>query len=194
MSTTRSNNFANFQSVDNINPTIRQQQFQYNGRIFFSPDENYPKYDLYSGSSQQQDTNVSLISNIVVPNSVSRTFFSNDNTEQLQKRIIDRVFETSNHRIGKQSYEELQIIMKSIYLQYSKNLPTNIQEQVNELNNMVVDECVNRIVPNVLQYIGYLKDISSPIPIMPRSQNVSNKGYKFGDFSSLIPPSDAPYY
>jgi hypothetical protein len=194
MSTTRSSSFANFQNVNNLDPTLREQQYQFNGRIFFTPQETYPQYDLYSGSSKEQDTNVNLISNIVVPNSISRTFFSNDNVEKLQRAVIDKVFQTCEHRIGKQSYEELQIIMKSIYLQYSKNLPTNIEQQVNELNIMVINECTNRIVPNVLQYIGYLQDISSPIPIMPRSQNVSNKGYKFGDFSSLIPPSDAPYY
>jgi hypothetical protein len=83
--------------------------------------------------------------------------------------------------------------MKSLYLQYSKNLPYNIEKQVVDLNKMVIDECTNRIVPNILQYIGYIQDISSPIPIMPRSQNVSNKGYKFGDFSSLIPSSNSPY-
>ena len=39
----------------------------------------------------------------------------------------------------------------------------------------------------MLQYNKYIEDITSPIPVMPRSQNVSNKGYKFGDFSTLIP-------
>jgi hypothetical protein len=72
-------------------------------------------------------------------------------------------------------------------LQYGRNLPTEIESQVLILNKYVVDECVRIIVPNVLQYNKYLQDITSPIPVMPRSQNVSNKGYKFGDFSTLIP-------
>lgn len=191
--TTRSQTYSDYSSVDTINPDVRASQYQYNGRIFFSPDEKFKQYDLYSGSSQPQDTSTNIISNIVVPNAVSRTFFSNTNMERLQSAIVDRVYQVCEKRIGKQSYEELQIIMKSLYLQYSKNLPTNIEQQVADLNKMVVDECTNRIVPNILQYIGYLQDISSPIPIMPRSQNVSNKGYKFGDFSSLIPSSNPPY-
>lgn len=185
--------YGNFQSVDTLDPSLRASQYQYNGRVFIAPNETFPQYDLYSGSSKPQDTNTSLISNIVVPNEVSRTFFSNTNMERLQTEIINNVYKVCEKQIGKQSYEELQIIMKSLYLQYSKNLPYNIEKQVVDLNKMVVDECTNRIVPNILQYIGYIQDISSPIPIMPRSQNVSNKGYKFGDFSSLIPSSNSPY-
>lgn len=180
-------NFDNFQPVDNIDPILRAQQYGFNGRIFISPDEQVKPYELYQDSTQKQDTDISIISNIVVPNAVSRTYFSNDNVERLQRQIIQEVFRVSQKKIGKQSYNELQIIMKSIYLQYGRNLPTEIEEQVTTLNKYVLDECVRIIVPNVLQYNKYLEDITSPIPIMPLAQNVSNKGYKWGDFSSLIP-------
>lgn len=187
MSFSRYANFNTFQSVEDMNPDIRAQQYGFNGRIFMSPDEKFKPYDLFHNSNQQQDTNVSLISNIVVPNALSRTFFSNDNMERLQLQVIDGVYKSCNKKIGKQSYQELQIIMKSIYLQYGKNLPYDIEGQVITLNKYVVDECVRIIVPNVLQYNKYLDDITSPIPVMPRSQNVSSKGTKWGDFTSLIP-------
>lgn len=179
--------FNSFQPVENMNPTVRAQQYGFNGRIFIAPDEQVKPYELFQDSTQQQDTNVSLISNIIVPNALSRTYFSNDNVERLQRQIIQEVYRVSQKQIGKQSYQELQIIMKSMYLQYGRNIPTGIEEQVQVLNKYVVDECVRIIVPNVLQYNKYLEDITSPIPVMPRSQNVSNKGYKWGDFSSLIP-------
>jgi len=190
MTTTKSHTFANFQNVDKLNPIIRESQYQYNGRIFLASDEQFAPYDLYKNSSKRQDTNTSLISNIVVPNAVSRTFFSNTNMERLQSAIINKVYTTCSKRIGKQSYEELQIIMKSLYLQYSTNLLTDIEAQVVELNNMVINECTNRIVPNILQYIGYLQDITSPIPIMPLPQNMSNKGNKQYDLSSVIPKTN----
>jgi hypothetical protein len=180
-------NFDTFQSVDNMDPVVRAQQYGFNGRIFLAPDEHVKPYELYENSSQQQNTNVGLISNIIVPNALARTFFSNDNVERLQRQIVQEVLRVSNKQISKQSYQELQIIMKSMYLQYGRNLPTDIEGQVVVLNKYVVDECVRIIVPNVLQYNKYLDDITSPIPVMPRSQNVSNKGYKWGDFSSLIP-------
>jgi len=190
----KSSRFANldtFQSVDNMNPEQRAQQYGFNGRIFIAPDEAVRPYELFKNSTQPQQTDTSIISNIVVPNALSRTYFSNDNIERLQLMIIDAVYKTCQKKIGRQSYQELQIIMKSMYLQYSRNLPYDIEGQVASLNKYVVDECVRIIVPNVLQYNKYMDDITSPIPIMPLSQNVSNKGYKWGDFSSLIPSTVA---
>lgn len=190
MSISNKSRFANFdtyQSTEQMDPMIRAAQYGFNGRIFIAPDEHVKPYELYQNSTQQQHTDTSIISNIVVPNALSRTFFSNDNVERIQLQIIDTVYKTCQKQISKQSYQELQIIMKSMYLQYGRNLPYDIESQVLTLNKYVVDECVRIIVPNVLQYNKYLEDITSPIPIMPRSQNVSNKGYKWGDFSSLIP-------
>ena len=172
---------------DNIISNDYQYRNNQNGLIQMTQNESAKPYDLYKDSNKQQDTNISIISNIVVPNALSRTYFSNDNVERLQKQIVNEVYKQSKKEIGKQSYQELQVIMKSIYLQYGRNLPTDIEGQVITLNKYVIDECVRIIVPNVLQYNKYIEDITSPIPVMPRSQNVSNKGYKFGDFSSLIP-------
>ena len=208
-------NFDTFQSVDNMNQTVRAQQYAYNGRMFIPPstdafsmdtdigknglnakdqsrldkyaqglipqlesDEIIRPYDLYKNSNSKQNTSVDIISNIVVPNAVSRTFFSNDNVERIQREIINNVYIKSKKVISRQSYQELQIIMKSIYLQYSRNLPNNIEQQVFTLNKYVIDECVSIIIPNVTQYNKYITEITGPIPINPRSINVSNKGDK----------------
>ena len=197
-------NFDNFQSVENMNPIIRQQQYAYNGRVFIPPstekftldnigednnvykgliqpinnNETVNSYELYKNSNSKQDTNVDIISNIVVPNTLSRAFFSNDNVECIQRQIINNVYNQSQKQISKQSYQELQIIMKSIYLQYSRNLSYDIKEQISVLNKYVVDECVSIIIPNVLQYNKYITEITGPLPVPPRSINVSNKGEK----------------
>ena len=197
-------NFDNFQSVENMNPIIRQQQYAYNGRVFIPPstekftldnigednnvykgliqpinnNETVNSYELYKNSNSKQDTNVDIISNIVVPNTLSRAFFSNDNVECIQNQIINNVYNQSQKQISKQSYQELQIIMKSIYLQYSRNLSYDIKEQISVLNKYVVDECVSIIIPNVLQYNKYITEITGPLPVPPRSINVSNKGEK----------------
>jgi hypothetical protein len=206
-------NFDTFQPVENMNETVRQQQYAYNGRMFIPPttdafsmdadigknglnaqyqsrydkqglippiesDELIKPYELYKNSNSKQNTGVDIISNIIVPNAVSRTFFSNDNVERIQNQIIKNVYNQSKKVISRQSYQELQIIMKSIYLQYSRNLPNKIEEQVFTLNKYVIDECVSIIIPNVIQYSKYITEITGPIPINPRSMNVSNKGDK----------------
>lgn len=182
-----SSNFAPFESVDNMPLDKRYTQYGYNGRIFFPPEETYKPYDLYKGSSGKQSINTTIVDHIIEPTDLTRAFFSMENVEYIQSEVVRKVFEVSNHKIGKQSYSELHIIMKSIYLQYGKNLRTNIKEQVATLDNYVITECVNIIVPNVLQYIGYIRDISSPIPVMPLAQATTLKGTKTYDFSSLIP-------
>ena len=182
-----SSNFAPFDSVDNMPLDKRYTQYGYNGRIFFPPDETYKPYDLYRGSSGYQNVNTTIVDHIIEPTDVARTFFSLENVEYIQSEIIKKIFQKTNSKIGKQSYSELHIIMKSIYLQYGKNLPTNIKEQVATLDNYVITECVNIIEPNLTQYIGYIRDITSPIPIMPLAQATTLKGSKTYDFSTLIP-------
>jgi hypothetical protein len=206
-------NFDTFQPVENMDETVRQKQYAYNGRMFIPPttdafsmdadignnglnaqyqsrydkqglipplenDETIRPYELYKNSNSKQNTSVDIISNIVVPNALSRTFFSNDNVERIQREIVNNVYNQSQKVISRQSYQELQIIMKSIYLQYSRNLPNNIEQQVFTLNKYVIDECVSIIIPNVIQYNKYITEITGPIPINPRSMNVSNKGEK----------------
>ena len=80
--------------------------------------------------------------------------------------------------------------MRSIYLQFGKNREYNIQEQVNELNNMVVEECVRIIIPNIQQQQGYIDDISSGIKISPWPQNVSGKTTQLRGFDSVIPDTN----
>ena len=72
----------------------------------------------------------------------------------------------------------LQIIMRSIYLQYGKNLPCQIKEQVIELNEEVYKECLRIIVTNIEQTIGYRNDLVKLPQTMQRAINVSSKGTK----------------
>ena len=59
------------------------------------------------------------------------------------------------YTIGRQSDVELKIIMRSIYLQNSKNLATDVAGQIRELNRLVANEAVPSIIVNIEQYLGY---------------------------------------
>lgn len=173
------------QSAENMNSNnVNQNGF--NGRVFFESNESAPRYNLYSNQKNPQNINDSVISNTITSNPLSNAYFSTENQNLIQLRIIQEIKNLSNgqYNISRQNDDELQIIMRSYYLQFGKNRRSGIVEQIEELNQMVVDECVRIIIPNIQQYLGYRKDISNPIPIMPRSQNVSNKGKN--TFSLLI--------
>jgi len=56
--------------------------------------------------------------------------------------------------------------MKSIYLQFGKNLKTDITDQVKVLNSYVLDYSIPNIIANIEQYIGYKKHVSTmPTPL-----------------------------
>lgn len=114
------------------------------------------------------------------PNEVSELFFSEQNINALQQGIRYRVYVETNGKfvIGRQSDQELKVIMRSIYLQYSRNMPHNCLEQVKELNKFVLDWAVPEVLSNVKQFDTFKRDASTlPVPL-ERAPLVTTKGTK----------------
>ena len=153
------------------------------GRVIFDgqPPENY---ELYEGEMKPQNFQNSL-KGIQDNNILNSAFFSQRNINNIQKQIQRKVLEKTNYTIGRQSDLQLQIIMRSIYLQYSKNLNCDYANQIRELDKKVTDFAVDRIVIEISQFLEYRKEVSRiPDPIsLPK--NLSNAGEKS---SSLFRP------
>ena len=100
---------------------------------------------------------------------VSEQFFTRRNVDLLQKSIRTEVYQKSGpkkYQISDQSVDELTTVMRGLFLQYAKNSPFNVEGQIQELNRMVIDWCVPRILSEIDHYHYYLKDISHlPIPL-----------------------------
>lgn len=111
---------------------------------------------------------------------LSMLFFSNVNMETIQNRIRYEVWNRSNQRhvIDKQSTLDLEVVMRSIYLQYALHLNTRYKEQIERLNQLVIDWCVPKILVEVEQHFAYLDQVQTlPVPIdLP--QNLSTAGTK----------------
>ena len=192
----------NYYSVQEFNQDVnlqRQNEMNagstFNGRLFFKPGEKFKQYEMFSGQQTVENNEVAndrLITNTLNSNPLSKVYFNPNNIATIQSAIINKVYQTSNgqYSIGRQNEQQLLIIMRSIYLQFGKNREYNIQEQVNELNNMVVEECVRIIIPNIQQQQGYIDDISSGIKISPWPQNVSGKTTQLRGFDSVIPDTN----
>lgn len=113
-------------------------------------------------------------------NLLNQVFFSESNLQKIQNLIRYNVYKLSNNefKIGEQDYTQIQIVMRSVYLQYGRNLNTDISGQIQQLNNIVADELAPKIVSNIKQYVKYLKDIAEPYKLIERPQNMSNAGLK----------------
>lgn len=114
-------------------------------------------------------------------NALTKAYFSPANIKTIQNTIRKEVFNQSKPKgyvIDEQSADELKIVMRAIYYQYSRNMPNNIAEQVNDLNKKVVDWSVPHILSAVDHYYYYLNDISHmPVP-MQSPQSMSSAGTK----------------
>lgn len=153
-------------------------QFQ-NGRVITT---NQPMKDLgmIENNSTQKNFQLEALYGIQEQTQLNQLYFSKANMEIIQNKIRYEVYLKTDkkHIIGNQSPVELEIIMRSIYLQHSPNLPTQIKEQIKYLNELVTNWCVEKIIPEVYQYMGYLKQVEyMPVPI-EHPQNLSSKGTK----------------
>lgn len=111
---------------------------------------------------------------------LSRVFFHPKNVDLIQKQIIVEVFRKSNgaYLIEKQNEEDLQVIMRSMYIQHARHVPDHIKEQIRELNNLVVDDIVPNVLSEINAYFGYLERTFAPRQILDRPECVSNAGQK----------------
>ncbi len=99
---------------------------------------------------------------------LSKVFFSNKNIQLLQNGLRMGIYNKSNGQyvIGPQDCDTLKIIMRSVYLQNSANLPSNVKEQVQQLNKMVLDYCIQQVYGEAQGYMKYINDVSTlPVPI-----------------------------
>lgn len=94
---------------------------------------------------------------------LSLAFFSAENIQILQNGIRSGVYKKSNHQyiIEKQNEDELKIIMRSIFLQNSKNVATNIPQQIETLNKLVLDYAISQVYGETEGYMKYRRDAST---------------------------------
>ena len=99
---------------------------------------------------------------------LSLLFFSKENIQIIQNALKRGVYEKSNKQfvIGQQNCDELKIIMRSVYLQHSKNLPVDIKYQISTLNELVINYAIKQIYNEAISYIKYKRDASTiQVPI-----------------------------
>ena len=99
---------------------------------------------------------------------LSRAFFSRENIQIIQNGIRAGVYNRSNGQyiVGPQDCDSIKIIMRSVFLQYSANQPFNIPQQIEELNKIVLNYCIQQVYSEAQGYMKYVDDASTlVIPI-----------------------------
>ena len=147
-----------------------------NGRVTLDgkPGTSYHLFENAQTSHNFQNSLKGIQSESIL----SKIFFSQRNINLIHNKIIREVSNKAGYKIGKQSETELQIIMRSIYLQYGKNLNCEIEKQIRDLNDKVIDYSVDRIVVEISKFLEYKDQINkTPLPLS-HPKNLSNAGEK----------------
>ena len=135
---------------------------QYNGRVDIMSSHINPLF-LQDKIPVENNSFHSSLNGIQETSNLSCAFFSNANIKFIQNAIRKGIYDKSNGKyiIGEQDNDTLNIIMRSIYLQNSTNLETNIPKQIMSLNNLVINYAINQIYGEVNGYMRYKNDIST---------------------------------
>jgi hypothetical protein len=152
---------------------------QSNGRIDTLHKTNLTSYEFFKENKvNPAHFQSNAVRYLHTDNDLASLYFSQKNIDAIQNGIRYSVFKHTNekHIISSQSDTELQIIMRSFYLQYAKHGLDNIVQQVKELNAKVLNFTVPQILSELNQYINYSHDITYlPVPL-ERSKNMSTAG------------------
>lgn len=166
----------------NLLPQSRNQevypQFK-NGRVININSKPVEWYQPFDGNVPNNNFESKALYGIQNYSPLSRLFFSKENVRLVNDMIRYHVYLKSGDKklvVGEQSNIQLEIMMRSIFLQHARHLPVKLTEQVKELNYMVVNDAVPRIISEALQYQNYLYRVESlPVPIeLPK--NMSSQG------------------
>jgi len=109
---------------------------------------------------------------------VYNLFLSKENVEIIQRGIILKVFYDTKKRfkIKPQDPKAIRVVMLNIFNQYARQLPSNITEQLRELNYRVIQSVVPHIITELEQYADYIKEIHRPFQLIDRPLNMSSRG------------------
>ena len=162
-----------------------------NGRVNFSRTgvssaSQLPGFD-YRKTSVASEAADAIRGNMTA-NPLNQTFFSPANVQIVQNKLRREVYDRSGGEflIDNQSVDELLIVMRAMYLQYGKNQPTHIREQIEELNQVVADWAVPKIVSECSMHKTYLHDIQNlPVPLA-QPVLLTQKGTKSASFDRFF--------
>jgi len=107
---------------------------------------------------------------------LSQVFFSQENIQIIQNGIRSGVYKRSNGQyvIGDQDCDSIKIIMRSVFLQHSANKPSSIPQQIIELNNIVLNYCVQQVYSEAQGYMKYIDDVSTLVVPIAHPVQASN--------------------
>lgn len=135
-----------------------------NGRIDIQSPDTRSLFNMYDKIPAHQCTTYrNPLEGQWDDSTLSNAYFSKENIQIIQNGIRAGVYKQSNNQyiVAPQDCDSLKIVMRSIFLQYSANLPGNVSGQIEALNQMVLNFCIQQVYSEAKGYMKYLSDASN---------------------------------
>ena len=135
-----------------------------NGRIDIQSPDTKSLFNMYDKIPAHQCTTYrNPLEGQWDDSTLSNAYFSKENIQIIQNGIRAGVYKQSNNQyvVAPQDCDSLKIVMRSIFLQYSANLPGNVSNQIEALNQMVLNFCIQQVYSEAKGYMKYLSDASN---------------------------------
>jgi len=150
---------------------------EYNGRVNIKSPNTSALFQMYDKiPANQCVTFRNATEGLWNDTPLSQTFFSHQNIQIIQNGIRAGVYHRSNgqYMIGPQDCDSLKIIMRSVFLQHSANQPFNISQQIEELNKIVLNYCIQQVYSEAQGYMKYIDDASTLVVPISHPIQASN--------------------
>lgn len=158
---------------------------------------------LYTANVSTDKNTRYLLKGIQESSPLSELFFSNANVNEVQRLLRYNVYKSTESKfvIDNQNVTELLLVMRGIFLQYQGGrFPGNngndpllvrsdskidkkyrtskqfLKDELVRLNTLVVREILPKVISEIEQYYGYLRDSTNPYNLIDRPVNPSVKG------------------
>jgi len=175
-------NTSDFQLEDTAQYTNPIANYEYHRHSNFLFNDHYGDYKIIDQKQESPDyIYLDIIKNVQERNPLIDFYFSKRNLDHVQNLIISMIHAKTQgaYKISRQSDNELLTIMRSIYI----TTPTNpfatgrdFRAEVCKLNKNVLDWVIPRLLVNIQQYLGYVRDQGNNVYPIEHPQFLSSAG------------------
>jgi hypothetical protein len=180
--TYNSRSTTDFQFEDMNQYTNPMNDYTHNRHSNFLFREHYGDYKMIDQQKVPDDyIYLDVIKNFQERNPLMDFFFSKKNLDHIQALIINMVKAQSGgqYNISRQSDGELLTIMRSIYITTPSNpfaTGKDFKLEICKLNKNILDWAVPKIIVNIQQNLGYIRDQGNNVYPMDRPEFMSSAG------------------
>lgn len=109
-------------------------------------------------------------------NQVASMLFSERNLERVNGMLRTIIKKKYGYTIGRQSFDELAIVLRSMYEMHGNPGASDPAAEVQKLNARAMEFLIPHVKANIESYFAYIRDSTRPYRLLDRPTNTSLRG------------------